>query len=84
MGYTKVSVTVPDEIYKELRDLATQRNMKLSHLVSDAIAEKTRRMKEEALLQKINEIFDDPEVIEEQHRMAEAITENTTVEELPW
>lgn len=84
MGYKKVSVTVPDALYKELREIATRRNMKLSHLVSDAIAEKARKIKEEALVQQINDIFDDPEVREEQHRMAEVISENTDLEDLPW
>lgn len=84
MGYSKISVTIPDDTYREIRELASRKKMKLSHLVADALAEKTRRMKEEAFVQSINELFDDPEMAEEQHLMAEAIASNTDVKELPW
>ena len=84
MGFSKVSVTIPDEIYKEIKELALARNIKLSHLVADALAEKARKIKEEAFVERINEVFGDPEVAEEQSRMAETIADNTDVEELPW
>lgn len=84
MGYAKVSVTIPDELHRELKELAAKNNVKVSHLVSDAIAEKARKMREEALIQKINEIFCDPELADEQHRMAETIADSITIEELPW
>ena len=84
MGYSKMSVTIPDEMYKEIRELASRKKIKLSHLVADALAEKARKMKEESLVERINKVFGDPEVAEEQHRMAETIADNTDVEELPW
>ena len=84
MGYAKMSVTIPDEMYREIKELASKKNIKLSHLVSDALAEKTRKMKEEALIQQINEVFEDPDVTAEQVSMAEMIADNTDVEELPW
>jgi metal-responsive CopG/Arc/MetJ family transcriptional regulator len=84
MGYSKMSVTIPDEMYKEIKELASRKKIKLSHLVTDALAEKTRKMKEEAFVQRINEVFGDPEVAEEQNLMAKTIADNTDVEELPW
>jgi len=84
MGYSKMSVTIPDEMYKEIKELAAREKIKLSHLVADALAEKARKMKEEVFVQRINEIFGDPEVAEEQKLMAETIADNTDVEELPW
>jgi len=84
MGYQKISITVPEEIFKEAKDLAAQRRIKLSRFVSDALADKLRKSKEEAFVQRINEIFKDQEVAEEQRLMAGDIAENTTVEELPW
>ena len=84
MGYSKMSVTIPDEIYQEIKKLASRKKVKLSHLVTDALAEKTRKMKEEAFIERVNEVFRDPELTQEQHRMAEAIADNTDVEELPW
>ena len=84
MGFSKVSVTIPDEIFKEIKELAIARNIKLSHLVADALAEKARKIKEEAFVERVNEVFGDPEVAEEQSRMAETIANNTDVEELPW
>ncbi len=84
MGYSKISVTIPDKIYRELKELASIKKMKLSHLVADALAEKTRKMKEEAFVRHINDVFSDPEVVKEQTLMAKTIVESTDVEELPW
>ena len=84
MGHAKMSVTIPDEMYKEIKAFASQKNIKLSHLVTEALAEKTQKLKEEALLRQINKIFEDPEVAAEQLDMADAIADNTDVEELPW
>ncbi len=84
MGYSKLSVTVPDEIYHEMRSLASKKKMKLSHLVTEALAEKTRKMKEDALIQQINDAFSDEDLSDEHQRIAEAIAVNTDVKELPW
>jgi len=84
MGYAKISVTIPDKMYKEIKELASKKNIKLSHLVSGALAEKTKKMKEEALIQQINEVMKDPDVAKEQSAMAKIIADNTDVEELPW
>jgi len=84
MRYSKLSVTIPDDMYKEIKKLASRKKLKLSHLVTEALADKARKMKEEALVQRINEVFRDPEVAEEQSMMAETIANNTAVEELPW
>ena len=84
MGYSKLSVTIPDDMYMEIKKLASRKKLKLSHLVTEALADKARKMKEEALVQRINKVFSDPEVAEEQSMMAETIANNTAVEELPW
>jgi hypothetical protein len=84
MGYAKVSVTIPQEIYQGIKDFSLKNNVKLSHLVAEALSDKLRRMKEEALINEINRVYDDPEVSEEQRLMAESIADNTDVEELPW
>jgi len=84
MGYAKLSVTIPDKMYEEIKELASRENIKISHLVANALAEKTRKMREEALIQQINDVFKDPDVAKEQSLMAELIADNTDVEELPW
>jgi len=84
MGYQKISITVPEEILKEAKEAAAQRRVKLSRFISDALADKVRKSKEEAFLQRINEIFKDQDVVEEQRLMAGDIADNTNVEELPW
>jgi len=84
MGYQKISITVPEEIFKEAKGLAAQRQIKLSHFISDALADKVRKSKEEIFVQRINEIFKDQEVTKEQRFMARDIADNTNVEELPW
>jgi GTP-binding protein EngB required for normal cell division len=64
--------------------IPSAKKTKVSHLVAEALADKLRKMKDEEFLKKINEVFRDPEIAREQHQLAEAIAENTNVEELPW
>ena len=84
MGYAKLSVTIPEDMYNEIKELSLKKNIKISHLVSDALAEKTKKMKEEALIQQINEVLNDPDIVKEQGMMANMIAENTELDELPW
>jgi len=84
MGFSKISVTVPDDILSEAKALASKRKINLSRFVASALAEKTRTMQEELLLKRINEAFSDREIAKEQRSMAETIAGSTDVEELPW
>ncbi|MCP4578065.1 MAG: hypothetical protein GY846_17465 [Deltaproteobacteria bacterium] len=84
MGYSKLSVTIPDNTYREIKEFAAGKRIKLSHLVAEALSEKVRKMKDEMLLERINAVFEDPDVKEEQILMAETIAETTNVEEIPW
>ena len=84
MVHSKMSVTVPDEILKEIKEISNSRNTRLSHLVTEALIDKIKEIKEEAFISRINEVFQDPEVAREQRVMAEDIADNTDVHELPW
>jgi len=84
MGYAKVSVTIPQEVYEGIKDFSSKNDIKLSHLVAEALSDKLRKIKEKTQIDKINRVYDDPEVSREQHFMAESIASNTDVEELPW
>ncbi len=84
MGHSKISVTIPDELHNEIRVLASGRNIKLSHLVTEALSEKLKRMKEEEFIQEINKAFKDPDVENEQKLLADLIADNIDVEEMPW
>jgi predicted AlkP superfamily phosphohydrolase/phosphomutase len=56
----------------------------LSHLVTEALVDKLREIREEAYIQEVNKAFEDNEIAEEQRQMADLIADNTDVEELPW
>ena len=84
MAHSKISVTIPDEIYNDINEMASNEKVKLSHLVTEALVDKIRKKREEAYIQKLNEAFEDNEIIKEQRQMAELIADNTDVEELPW
>jgi metal-responsive CopG/Arc/MetJ family transcriptional regulator len=84
MGHSKISVTIPDEIYNEINTLTLKEHVKLSHFVTEALVEKLRRKRESVFIEKVNEVFKDSEVQKEQRRMAELIADNTEVQELPW
>ena len=84
MAHSKLSVTIPDEIYDQINEFASKEKIKLSHLVTEALIDKIRMKREQAYIQRVNEALKDEEVVEEQHRMADIIADNTNVEELPW
>jgi len=84
MGHSKLSVTIPDEIYNDINEMASREKVKLSHLVTEALIDKLRKKREQAYIQQVNKAFEDNEVSEEQQQMAELIADNTDVEELPW
>ena len=84
MGHSKISVTIPNDIYNDINEIAFKENIKLSHLVTEALVDKLRKKREEAYIQQVNNAFEDNEIIEEQRQMAELIADNTDVEELPW
>ena len=84
MGYSKISVTIPDEMFNDMKEFTSREKIKISHLVAEAIADKLRKIKEERFIQQVNEVFRDPEVGKEQRLMAEAIADNADLEELPW
>ena len=84
MGHSKLSVTIPDDIYDQINEVASKEKIKLSHLVTEALIDKIRMKREQAYIQRVNEALKDEEVVEEQHRMADIIADNTNVEELPW
>lgn len=84
MAFAKISATVPAEIYEEITAFAAENNIKLSHLVAEALADKLRTIREKALLDEIDKIYEDPEISEEQRAMAESIADSMDVEELPW
>ena len=84
MGHSKLSVTIPDDIFNQLNDIALKEKTKLSHLVTEALVEKMQKKKEQAYIQQVNEVLKDKEAANEQQRMAELIADNTNLEELPW
>ena len=84
MAHSKMSVTVPEEILMEIKEISAIRKTKLSHLVTEALSEKINKIKEEAFIARINEVFEDPEIVAEQRKMADDIADNTEVRELPW
>jgi metal-responsive CopG/Arc/MetJ family transcriptional regulator len=84
MNYKKMSITIPNELYEGLKKISYREQSKLSHIVAEAIAEKLVRIEEEIYIQKINAVFEDPEIKEEQKNTADLIAESTEVGELPW
>ncbi len=84
MTHAKMSVTVPKEIYDEIRKAAATQKTKVSHLVTEALTEKLKRMKEDVFVSEINKLFAEPGIADEQRKMAEDIAQNIDVKELPW
>ena len=62
MGHSKISVTIPDEIYNDINEMASREKVKLSHLVTEALVDKLRKKREEAYIQQVNNAFEDEEL----------------------
>jgi metal-responsive CopG/Arc/MetJ family transcriptional regulator len=43
MGHSKISVTIPDEIYNDINEMVSREKVKLSHLVTEALTDKLRK-----------------------------------------
>lgn len=84
MPHIKMSVTVPEDILNEIKKIAGSRGAKVSHMVTEALRDTIRKVKEEAFVSQINKVLEDPEVIKEQLKMADDIANTTNIEELPW
>jgi predicted AlkP superfamily phosphohydrolase/phosphomutase len=84
MGHSKMSVTVPEEIFREIKEISLAKKTKLSHLVTEALTEKIKKIKEQDIISRINKVFKDPEVDLSQQSMAEDIANNMDIQELPW
>ncbi len=84
MAHIKISVTVPEEVFSEIRKMAAMKKTKVSRLVTEALAEKIKKAKEEAFVSSINMVFEDPEVVKDQTRMTEDIANSMNMRELPW
>jgi hypothetical protein len=84
MGYSKISATIPDETYQDIKLVASKMNIKISHFVSEALAEKLKKIKADAFVETINEVYGNPDVSREQYLAAESIADTTNVEEVPW
>jgi hypothetical protein len=84
MPHIKMSVTVPEDILNEIKKIAAGRETKVSRLVTEALVDTIRKVKEEAFVSRINKVFEDPEVIKEQLKMADDIADTADIEELPW
>ncbi len=84
MGHAKMSVTIPEEILREIKKIAANRQAKISQVVTEALMDKIRSIKEEVFISAINNAFSDPEVAKEQQTMANDIADNMNIEELPW
>jgi len=84
MAHSKISVTVPDEILAEVKRMAADRDIKISRLIAEALADKVKKAREDSFVLKINKAFENPKVLKEQHSMAEDIILNSDIEELTW
>ncbi len=84
MNTARLSITIPKEIYQEMKILTSQRKIRLSHLITEAVSEKLRKIRQDEYVRKVNQAFSDPDIADEQHLMAELIADNTDLKELPW
>ncbi len=84
MEYSEIRVAVPHEIYNDIKLILSEKQISLNCLIVEAIADKLRKIKEEAFVRQVNEAFDDPDVAEEQRLMAESVANSMNIEELPW
>jgi hypothetical protein len=85
MGYSQITVSIPDKIYDEMQSIILEKKIKLNHLVTEAIADKIEKLRQdEIFLRQVNKAFEDDDVSKEQYLMSELIADSMDMEELPW
>lgn len=84
MDTARLSITIPKEIYQEMKILTSARKIRLNHLITEAISEKLRKIRQDGFIGKVNQAFSDSDIANEQNLMAELIADNTDLKELPW
>lgn len=84
MAHSKISVTIPDEILDEVKRVAADRDIKISRLIAEALADKVKKAREESFVLRVNKVFEDTNVFKEQHNMAEDIANYSNIKELKW
>lgn len=84
MTHSKISITVPEEILFDIKQLAEERQVKLSKLISEALRDKIRKAKEEAFIANVNKVFENQDVMDEYDKITDDIAGSLDVEELPW
>lgn len=85
MGYSQITISIPDKIYNEMQSVISEKKIRLNRLITEAITDKIEKLREdEAFFKQINKAFEDAEIAEEQYLMAELIADNMDMEELPW
>jgi len=82
MSSSQINVFLPDRLFNELTNFIVEENLKLSHVVTEAISNQLHKMRNERYITRLNNAFESSEIIQEQHEMAELMT--SSVEELEW
>jgi hypothetical protein len=62
----------------------SEEKIKLSHLVTQAIVNQLKKLKNERYIRKVNSAFNDHDIFNEQHKMAELVAENINTKDLEW
>lgn len=84
MPHSKISITIPDEILQGIKKISVERNIKISRLIAEALAQKVKEAKAEAFISEVNKVFEDPKISAEQRHMADDIARSMDLKELPW
>ena len=84
MPTSKITVTVPAPLAAEAGKLCTEKDIKLSHLVSEALADKVRSLKEENYVRRINRIFSLPTSVERHRLSVPPSPRKKDLREFPW
>ena len=84
MNTARLSITVPQEIYQEMKIFTSQSKIRMSRLIIEAVSEKLGKIRQEEFVRKVNQAFSDPDTADEQHLTTELIAQNTDLKELLW
>ena len=84
MNTARLSITVPQEIYQEMKTFTSQSKIRMSRLIIEAVSEKLGKIRQEEFVRKVNQAFSNSDIAEEQHLTAELIAQNTDLKELLW
>ena len=84
MATRKLAISVPEDVVQDVDAAAKKRGMTRSGFITDILRRIARARSDAEISRRVNEVFADPEVAEEQAKTARQLSRNVTERGTEW